>query len=185
MLKIWFEINRVVKPYRNGSIKPEVTFAQKSAVSWETTFQAVPRDHNSPMQLQLLPRPLSELPAPACWLSTRQHGCVRGGHGRRLHRRCVCAPVPGNHQAHRHGVDQRSEDQHPVHRGGMRQDPAQHARAQHAPGQVAPDQGKRDSLGMSTLAVWECPLPVTQQGDPQRVTTNSSQLLFLRCLANA
>lgn len=117
-----------------------------------------------------------------CGLSTQKHGCVWGGHGQRLHRRwqqsvppSVCAPVTGNHQTHRHGVDQRSEDEHPVHRGGMWQDSAQHARAQHAPGQVTQDQGKRDSLEtptgtlrvfeplweshMSTVALWECRLP--------------------------
>lgn len=146
-------------------------------------------------------------------LSTQKHGCVRGGHGQRLHGRrqhemppSVSAPVTGNNQTHHHGVDQRSEDEHPVHRRGMWEDSAQHTRSEHASGQVTQDQGKRDSFKtptgtlrildrdrgegeesqMSTLALWERRLPVTQQGDAQtQVTTNSSQLIFSLSLSCA
>lgn len=70
-----------------------------------------------------------------------------------------------------------------MHRRGMWEDSPQHTRSEHASGQVTQDQGKRDSFKaptgtlrildrdrgeesqMSTLALWERRLPVTQQGD--------------------
>lgn len=51
----------------------------------------------------------------------------------------------GNNQAHDHGADQRSEDQHPVHRGRMWQDLTQHTCIEHAPRQVAQNKGKREA----------------------------------------
>lgn len=205
-IEYWYEVNRaglMKRKYRTGSdVCPEVR-----SVLWKAEEQPsrqrrgiiVPcsscccRWRSSP------PRPTLE------GLSTQKHGCVWGGHGQRLHRRgqhemppSVSAPVTGNNQTHYHGVDQRSEDEHPVHRRGMWEDSPQHARSEHASGQVTQDQGKRDSSfktptgtvrildhdggegsQMSTLALWERRLPVTQQGDTHtQVTTNSSQLIF-------
>lgn len=86
-----------------------------------------------------------------------------------------------------------------MHRRGMWEDSPQHARSEHASGEVTQDQGKRDSFKaptgtlrilecdgggrsqMSTLALWERRLPVTQMGHTHthtQVTTNSSQLIF-------
>lgn len=74
-------------------------------------------------------------------LSTQKHGCLCNGQdeqqGQRYFRqpemsRGVSGAVPGNNKTLHYGADQRSADEHPLHRGRMWQDSPQHTCTEHA-----------------------------------------------------